>query len=171
MRRVFVVLLCLVLCACASSNKERLTSTTQWTAEAIAVDPTAQARRELFVGRWYDRQDARDGSQTMALMDVKLDGTYFESWRTLEKDGRLTFSEEKGRWGVSGNIFFTIVSSIGNGKLMVDVDQHNAYFYDAYIVENATKDSNTIRHVVNGDAFVSQRVDSAFSFPDFPSSK
>ena len=95
-RRVFLFVICFVLCACASSN-EGLTSTRQWNAEGALVDPTAQARRDLFVGRWYDRQNARDGSQTMSMMDVKLDGTYFESWRTLEKDGRLTFSEEKGR--------------------------------------------------------------------------
>lgn len=172
MRRLFLFAICLVLCACASLNEEGLTSTKQWSEGGVPVDPTAQARRDLFVGRWYDRQNAHDGSQTMSLMDVKLDGTYFESWRTLEKDGRVRFSEEKGRWGVSGNIFFTIATaSTGNGKLLVDVDQRNAYFYDAYIVENATQDANTIRHVVDGDEFVSRRVDADFSLPDFPSSK
>ncbi|CAH2903832.1 MAG: hypothetical protein PCALPYG88_7007 [uncultured Paraburkholderia sp.] len=171
MRKVFLSVIWLLLYACASPNEE-LTSTHQWNAEGVPVDATAQAQRDLFVGRWYDRQNARDGSQTMSLMDVNLDGTYFESWRTLEKDGSLAFSEEKGRWGVSGNIFFTIVTArTENGTLMVDVDQRNAYFYDAYIVEKADKDSNTIRHVVAGDEFVSRRVDADFSFPAFALSK
>ncbi|MXN77785.1 hypothetical protein GR157_23945 [Burkholderia sp. 4701] len=172
MRRVFPFMICLMLCACATSYEDGLTSAKQWRAEGISVDATAQARRDLFVGRWYDRQNARDGSQTMSLMEVKRDGTYVESWRTLEKDGRQRLSEEKGRWGVSGNIFFTITTARAeNGGLMVDVDQSNAYFYDAYSVENATQNENTIRHIVNGDEFVSRRVDDDFSFPNFPSSK
>jgi hypothetical protein len=54
---------------------------------------------------------------------------------------------------------------------MIDVDQRNAYFYDAYIVENVTQGANTKRHVVDGGEFVSLRVDANFSLPDFPSSK
>ncbi|WP_175991766.1 hypothetical protein [Burkholderia stagnalis] len=121
MRIVFSFVICMMLCACTSPKEGGLTSSKQWNAEGVSVDPTAQARRELFVGRWYDHQNARDGSQTMSLMDVKRDGTYFESWQTLEKNGRLKFSEEKGRWGVSGNIFFTITTARAeNGRLKVE---------------------------------------------------
>lgn len=98
MRRVLPFMICFVLCACATSYEYGLTSAKQLSEVGISVDANTQARRDLFVGRWYDRQNARDGNQTMSLMDIKHDGVYFYSWRILEKDGRQRFSDEKGRW-------------------------------------------------------------------------
>jgi len=105
----------------------------------------------------------------MSLMNVMRDGTYSESWRNRLKDGRITVSEERGRWGVSGNIFFTIVTarSEGDGE-MIEVDQRDAYFYDAYIINYANESENSIRHILTGDEFVSRRVSDKFTFPLFP---
>lgn len=104
----------------------------------------------------------------MSLMDIKRDGTYSETWRTLEKNGRIKSAVEKGRWGISGNIFFTITTGRAEeGGAMADVDQSNAYYYDAYFIDNANKDENTIRHIITDETFVSRRVGDDFSFSSF----
>lgn len=168
MKKIFFALVALAMCGCASQNPDGLTSPKQLQGSGLPVDHAAQARRDVFVGRWYDRQNARDGSQTMSLMDIKLDGTYSESWRTLEKNGQLRTAKEEGRWGASGSIFFTITTARaeGDGEL-VAVDQRDAYFYDAYFIESASATENSIRHIISGDEFVSRRVGGDFSFPSF----
>lgn len=166
--KILFAMVVFLLSACASQETANLTSAKQWEKYGLSVDQDAQARKDVFVGLWYDRQNARDGTQSMSLMNVMRDGTYSESWRNRLKDGRITVSEERGRWGVSGNIFFTIViaRSEGDGEL-IEVDQRDAYFYNAYIIDYANESENSIRHILTGDEFVSRRVNDKFTFPPF----
>ncbi len=103
----------------------------------------------------------------MTLMDIRRDGTYSELWKVYEKGGETRVAEEKGRWGVSGNIFFTITTGRAEGnKAMSEVDQSDAYYYDAYFIDYANERENSIRHVLTGDEFISRRVAGDFSFPE-----
>ncbi|WP_175765482.1 hypothetical protein [Burkholderia ambifaria] len=168
MRIVLLTAAAFALCGCAAQHPEHLTSDKQWKNYGLSVDRSAQARRDIFVGRWYDRQNANDGSQTMSVMEIKSDGTYSEVWRTLEKNGRVKNANEKGVWGVSGNIFFTITTGRAEeGGAMVNVDQRDAYYYDAYFIDDASESGNSIRHILTGDEFVSRRVGDDFLLPSF----
>lgn len=57
-RAVLVGIFSLALCACVSHHSGDLTSPKQWQKYGLSVDMTAQKRRDLFVGRWYDRQNS-----------------------------------------------------------------------------------------------------------------
>ncbi|MCA8380666.1 hypothetical protein ACV22X_05370 [Burkholderia orbicola] len=102
----------------------------------------------------------------MTLMNIRRDGTYSESFKVLEKGGKIRIAEETGQWGVSGNVFFTITTGRGeDGKVIAEVDQSDAYYYDAYLIDYANDGENSIRHILTGDVFVSRRVGDDFAFP------
>ena len=87
-------------------------------------------------------------------------GTYVAHFTEKTESGQTkTDQTECGRWGVSGNIYFTITEAIRERGQASPVPPTDASFYDAYVVLRLTKTTFEYKHVVGGETFRETRVE------------
>lgn len=88
-----------------------------------------------MLGRWYGGEYTTDGGYREQITVRYADGTYRHHFRSYSADGIVQDSIEVGRWGVSGNIYFTFFAGwVKNGEFQ-QADPGNPYNYDAYIID------------------------------------
>ena len=90
-------------------------------------------------------------------------GRYVVHFVETSDSGKITADQtECGRWGISGNIYFTITDAIREGDHAGQpVSPYDAAFYDAYVVLTLTKAGFEYKHVETGQMMHDDRVSDA----------
>ena len=121
-----------------------------WTLKADAFPQDVVSRR-MLIGTWSGQSTDIHGIRHVARETREPDGTYIDHFIEKSPTGAVTFDQyECGRWGISGDIFFTITLSVRQGDVWLPVPATDPSYYDAYQVLRLTDRTFETRHVVNG---------------------
>ena len=123
---------------------------------AVATEPSAQER--LAVGTWYGEYSAGAGQPVQRFINTRHpDGTYVLVARLYDKGKPTTELRNKGLWGISNGLYFTITTEV-NGQR---VDPAKADVAQPYLVQSLNSMSFEYAHVASGNRFRVTRVDPA----------
>lgn len=123
---------------------------------AVATELSAQER--LAVGTWYGEYSAGAGQPVQRFINTRqADGTYVLVARMYDKGKPTTELRNKGLWGISNGLYFTITTEI-NGQR---VDPAKADAAQPYLVQSLNSMSFEYAHVASGNRFRVTRVDPA----------
>lgn len=150
--RAFMCLtLVAAIVACASSGRITQPKEGSWFSKQGAFDEDLASRRRL-VGMW--RSEATDIHAIRRIEEStrNADGTYENHFLEIAESGKVSSDRmECGRWGISGDVYFTITLAMreddGQGS---PTSPYNASFYDAYRVQKLTDTEFKYQHVVSG---------------------
>lgn len=127
-----------------------------WKPQAFSEDVTS---RRLLTGMW--RSEATDLHATKRIEESTRngDGTYETHFQEIDESGKVTADQtECGRWGISGDVFFTITLAIREGERGNLTSPYDASYYDAYRIRKLTDKTFSYQHVVSGKVSTETRV-------------
>lgn len=125
----------------------------------------AQEKRDLFIGKWYEKENTDSGGIQESVSEHLPDGTTRVEFHITE-DGRSIRQTEYGVWGVSGNFYFTITQGFITETGDVEpADTSDASLYDVYEILDLAPNSMTYKNVETGNVFTAKRVSRDFKLP------
>lgn len=125
------------------------------TAATAAVAAPSDAESQA-VGTWYG-EFAETGAPAQRFLTTRLpDGTYILRARLYDKSPP-TELVNRGLWGISNGLYFTITTEI-NGQA---VDARNAQAANHYLVQSQSATELVYRHLPSNRSFRVVRVDPA----------
>jgi len=142
--------LALAVSACAGSGRGAISNPGSWFMKPGAFAEDQKSRR-LLTGVW--RADSTDMHAVRRVQETtrSADGTYETHFTEIAESGQVTLEQtECGRWGISGDVYFTITLAIRQGDRGSTVSPYDASFYDAYRIQKLTDTAFVYRHVVSG---------------------
>ena len=113
-------------------------------------------------GQWYSKTTSNDNEIREELSTIYEDGTFSILFKETNKDGSVKFHKELGEWGISGNIYFTIIKSVIENGVQEEVDPLSPYYRDAYVIKNLTDKKCTYQHITTKDTYTETKVDKKF---------
>jgi len=124
-----------------------------------------ELRRANLIGSWYLDQTRSDGSAVRSKAMLADDGLAEIEFLVHYTDGTTLSSREYGYWGVSGDVYFTIIRERSDGSERYDVSPLDADYYLAYRVLELTDESFRYQTIVTGNIFESRKVPDNFTIP------
>lgn len=167
--KTIIVALCFILTPILALST---TPSTQTSAPNIGVSginthtgPAREDQWNALVGTWFGSSESADGKH-MWISEKKYDGTYKTRFRTIYPSGKTRDKVEVGKWGVSGNVYFTIYEAdiIEGRAIPADItDPRNR---DAYRILKLTDDVFEYEHLDSGVRYTAKKVPADLVFPD-----
>jgi hypothetical protein len=156
------------IAACVSVPPQAQSAVGSWFWKEGASRDDITSRR-LLIGVWHSEATDIHGVTRIEDATRFANGTYMNHFVERSETGKVTGDQiECGRWGVSGNIYFTITQSIRQGDRGTTVSPYDASFYDAYAVLSLTKSGFEYRHVATGQTMHDNRVSDAPKIGEWP---
>lgn len=121
-----------------------------------------------MLGRWYGSTIKNNGRFTQWIIERSENGIYRVIFKNSGGSGEDIGRIEAGRWGISGDIYFTFYEGywIGEGDQIIRSDTSDPYNYDAYKILELTKDRFVYEHVRTKAVFTVDKVDKDFWIED-----
>ena len=139
---------------------------TQTITPRMDLAPEATERyRELLIGKWYLEQPRSDGTTVRSLSEMTRDGTLQIQFQVIYPNGVISESSEKLIWGISGDIYFTVLRELVYEGVSEPVDPEDPTKYLAYRVLKVTEEAFEYQTIVTGNIFQRQRVPDDFELP------
>ncbi|MGR9092258.1 MAG: hypothetical protein ACU85U_16945 [Gammaproteobacteria bacterium] len=105
---------------------------------AASFEPRSPAEEvkfhELIVGSWVGETEIEGIGRRRFLAEHFEDGTFRVTFRTIEPDGRKCIDQYVGNWGVSGPIYFTILTGTLRGRDIDATDRGSIGRNNAYAI-------------------------------------
>lgn len=128
------------------------------------IDHGLEMGREYLVGKWIGEARLEGGGRRVWLNQRFNDGTYVITFRAYSKDGRFDEQTEHGNWGLSGDIYFTMMRGyVRDGRRIVDDGPRSSYRDDAYRVTKLTPTEFHYTSVATGRSYSMRKVADDFS--------
>lgn len=129
---------------------------------AAAAAPSEQ--EALATGTWYGEFSAGPDQPLQRFLTTRLaDGTFSLVARVYEKGRSKSELRNKGLWGVSNGVYFTVTTEV-DGKR---TDPRNADLVNPYLVRSLVAGTFEYQHIPSGRIFRVTRVDPAITrLPD-----
>jgi hypothetical protein len=127
--------------------------------------------RRLLIGTWHS--ESTDVHAVKRIEDAFrfANGTYTIHFVELSEAGKVTLDQtECGRWGISGDVYFTITTAVRAGNKGEQVSPYDATYYDAYRVLSLTTTAFEYKSVTTGEIDLESRVSDMASAPDLQGS-
>ncbi len=121
--------------------------------------------RALLIGKWYLEQPRSDGTRVRSLSTMTSDGTLWIEFQVIYPNGAISESSEKLIWGISGDIYFTVLRELQFDGVPEEVDPEDPGGYLAYRVLELTEEEFEYQTIVTGNIFQRQRVPDDFELP------
>ena len=121
--------------------------------------------RALLIGKWYLEQPRSDGTTVRSLSTMTSDGTLRIEFQIIYPNGAISESSEKLIWGISGDIYFTILRELVWDGAPEEVSPEDPSKYLAYRVLELTEQKFEYQTVVTGNVFQRRRVPDDFELP------
>jgi hypothetical protein len=130
----------------------------------ILPQPTSKQEAEWnkICGKWYSQSLTKDNETREELCERYADGTFVNEFKTTDRYGNVTIQTESGEWGISGNIYFTIIKVITLNGIHEQVDVLSPYYRDAYKVKSLTDKKMVYKHITMKDVYKDIKVDKRF---------
>jgi hypothetical protein len=90
--------------------------------------------RRLLVGRWHGKIDLKEGGTREWVRENRPDGTYTTVFHFVLPSGETMKQEEQGLWGISHDVYFSILRKMKAGDEVELADPSDPYHYNAYRV-------------------------------------
>jgi hypothetical protein len=149
-RLLFAVLLALQIVGCAMSPARVSETTGSWYMKE-STPPGDVVSRHLLIGEWHSESTDIHAIKHIEDSTRFANGTYVNHFVELSEAGKITVDQtECGKWGVSGDIYFTITTAIRLGNRTETASPYDASFYDAYRILSLTTAAFVSKHVVTG---------------------
>src|SRR5579859_838585 len=157
-RMLLTLVLAMALVGCAGTRPPVPNASGSWFWKEGASRDTMTSRR-LLIGVWHSEATDIHGVTRIEDATRLANGTYVIHFVERSDSGKVTADQtECGRWGISGNIYFTITEAIREGDHGDPVSPYDAAFYDAYAVLVLTKAAFEYKHVESGQMMHDDRV-------------
>ena len=118
-----------------------------------------EKQRAFFIGEWESFQPTKEGGKRHTLMTRLPDSRYVVEFKVYNSESKLTIQQKEfGFWGVSGGIYFTMYRGSVENDEFFPVDPNNAYYYDAYMISEITKDKLIYNSLSSENTFTYTRV-------------
>jgi hypothetical protein len=138
----------LVGCATTEQSTEPKDGSWFWKPKAFSEDVTS---RRLLTGMWRSESTDLHAARRIEESTRNADGTYETHFKEIDESGKVTMEQtECGRWGISGDVYFTITLAIREGERGNLTSPYDASYYDAYRIRKLTDKTFTYQHVVSG---------------------
>ena len=121
--------------------------------------------RALLIGKWYLEQPRSDGTTVRSLSTKNSDGTERIEFQIVYTDGMISESSEMAIWGISGDIYFTVVRELEWNGEPEEVSPEDPSKYLAYRVLKLTEEEFEYQTIVTGNIFQARRVPDDFELP------
>jgi len=113
-------------------------------------------------GKWYSKTITKDKEIREELCDRFQDGAFILKFKTTDKSGNVTIELESGEWGISGNIYFTVIKAITTDGVPEEIDVLSPYYRDAYKIKSLTENIMVYKHSIQNDTYKDTRVNKNF---------
>jgi hypothetical protein len=113
-------------------------------------------------GKWYGKSNLEDNEKREWLVDRKNDGHYIIVFITIDQNGIREKTIEKGEWGLSGNIYFTIFKSQINNGEEVYADPSDPINRDSYKILKLNNNLFKYKHLRTHGKYEVIKVDETF---------
>ena len=121
---------------------------------------------DSMIGTWYGNQPTKDGGRKEAISVNYQDGRYEIQFRITHPSGVVENQTEIGRWGVSGDIYFSIYEGWKDGDVVRPSDSSDPYNSDAYRIIELSNYKLEYEHVTTGNKYTMKKVPDGFTFPE-----
>ena len=161
-RLLSAFVLATALVGCASTRQQAPSASSSWLWKEGPSRDTVTSRR-LLIGVWHSESTDIHGVTHIEDATRLPNGRYVVHFVERSDSGKVTADQtECGRWGISGNIYFTITEAIREGDHTGHpVSPYDAAFYDAYVVLTLTKAGFEYKDVESGQMMHADRVSDA----------
>lgn len=123
-------------------------------------------QRDALIGKWYRKQEAKNGGVSEELTVLKADGSYIFQFRTTSVKGEVESNFESGIWGVSGGYHFTMTIAEGDSEnRLFRVNPNNHRKYWVYKVLELNDSIFRYQTLETGNIFEIHKVPSDFRMP------
>lgn len=123
---------------------------------------TQKANWKNICGKWYSKTITKENDTLEQICDRYEDGTFIILFKITDVKGDKTLQTESGEWGISGNIYFTIIKVITENGEQGEVDVLSPLYRDAYIIKSLTDKKMVYQHINTKDIYVDKKVDKKF---------
>jgi hypothetical protein len=130
------------------------------------TSPTDRNSRALLIGRWLSESDDSDGVHRVELSRLRADGSYEMIFQGTRAGKIIERQTEIGIWGISGNIYFTIMQGYFMNGVTQPVSPTDPTYYDAYNIILLTPDTFKYSHVVEPFEFTQKKVADDYKLPE-----
>ena len=114
MKKLILIISCSIFMFSCGINNKYLTGKKPYVSPPLTEKEVYQWN--TLCGKWYGKSNLEGNEKREWLIDRKNDGSYITIFITIDQNGIRDKTIEKGEWGLSGNIYFTIFKSqIHNG--------------------------------------------------------
>ena len=129
---------------------------------AAAAAPSEQ--EALATGTWYGEFSAGLGQPLQRFLTTRsADGTFTLVARLYEQGRATSQLQNKGLWGVSNGMYFTVTTEIDGER----TDPRNGDLVNPYLVRSLVAGTFEYQHIPSGRVFRATRVDPAITrLPD-----
>ena len=127
-------------------------------------EPTSKQMSDWknMCGKWYSKSVTKDNETREELCDQYEDGTFVTLAKTTNKNGDVIIHSESGEWGISGNIYFTIIKAITENGVQEQADVLSPFYRDAYIIKSLSDKKFIYQHLITKDIYTDTKVDKNF---------
>lgn len=116
--RQILLIFCSVFIMGCKTNTSSVTGAKPYVSPPVTE--TEYSQWNALCGKWYGKSNLENNEKREWLMDRKNDGSYIITFITIDESGNRDKTIEKGEWGLSGRIYFTIFKSqIHNGSEII----------------------------------------------------
>ncbi len=122
--------------------------------------------RAALIGRWFSESVAPNGERRLELKELRRDGTYQVTFRSIQPNGHFAEQTEVGVWGVSGRVYFTIMQGYLAGGSITPVSREDPSYYDAYDILRLDGAELELRLPALNVRYLARRVPPSFRLPD-----
>ncbi len=163
LRSTAVLIALLFLTSCGPCDCE----TSQQIVPMQDLAPTdTELSRAYLIGTWYLDQARSDGSTVRSKAILADDGLVEIEFLVHYADGTTFSSREFGYWGVSGDVYFTIIREASDGNERYQVSSFDASYYLAYRILDLSDELFRYQTIVTDNVFESRKVPDGFAIPN-----
>ena len=155
LRLITTLIAFLILTSCVTSEVE---STPSIVPLLELAPPDTKLRRAYLVGTWRIDQPRLDGSDIHQTIGLNADGTFVIDFLIEYADGWTWEQREIGYWGVSGDIYFTIIRESSGDPRRGSRSPEDPSNYLAYRVLDLSDSRFRYQTIVTGNVFEATKV-------------
>jgi len=159
MKKIILILIVTIVCSCSTLFRPNSKNHDMYSPE---LSNNEIANWNTLTGRWYGRTLLKNGLKREWIVDRMIDGQYSIAFYTINKDGKIRKQTEGGEWGVSGNVYFTILKYFSMDGLRDSTDLSDPYNRDTYKILKLNDKIFEYKHIRTGEKFKLQKVEPNF---------
>ena len=115
--------------------------------------------RNALIGQWFSSSFNENNQPITEFANIMVDGSFEFTFSYYDENNTIIEQvTELGKWGLVGNIHFTITQSESVNEQCYEADQEEPDNYHAYQVLELNSKIFKYQHVITQEVFILKRV-------------